>query len=97
MVKTNKLFLKQLSLLSIFIFSSQFIQAQDCLDDNLAPVFSSLPQDLVISCGEDAPEQVTLTATDNCNEIVDFKFNQNGAVESSDLLFMMSRIGGGCN
>ena len=36
------------------------------VDDNIEPVFSSLPQDLTIACTDAIPAAIELTATDNC-------------------------------
>lgn len=58
-----------LSLLSSILVLSAL--AQDCSDDTTAPVFSSFPQNQLLNCGESAGTQEILTATDDCDDLVE--------------------------
>ena len=63
--------------------------AQDCagnstvhiqtvtIQDNTPPAFSSLPQDITVSCSGNVPGSQGITATDNCGGTITVIFNQS--------------------
>lgn len=48
--------------------------------DQVAPVFSSLPGDLTLSCQEDVPPAANLGATDNCSGLLNLQLNELDAI-----------------
>ena len=44
--------------------------------DSIAPVFNEIPQDSLIACDDDIPVAPILSASDNCDDIVDIMFSE---------------------
>ena len=49
------------------------------IDDNIAPVLSSMPADITVSCLTDVPGDPGVTATDNCGETLTVVFSQSSS------------------
>jgi len=55
--------------------SSQFVQTIHVIDE-VAPVLSAEPEDLVLDCEDEIPVPEVLTAEDNCDELVVVQYSQ---------------------
>lgn len=51
--------------------------------DNEKPVFDSVPEDMQISCMEEAPDPPVLTATDNCTSELSIEFSEEISPQGS--------------
>ncbi|MBR9920056.1 MAG: HYR domain-containing protein [Bacteroidetes bacterium] len=55
------------------------------IDDNTDPILSALPADLTVECVDDVPADQGITATDNCNEMLNVQFAQSPLPDCSDM------------
>lgn len=60
--------------------TSQATQTIDFID-NQGPQFDSVPEDVVLSCGEEIPAAPEMTATDNCTADPEVVFSENTTEE----------------
>jgi hypothetical protein len=46
------------------------------VEDNTAPELSELPENLYLACGDELPAAPAVTATDNCDEVVEVEYTE---------------------